>query len=333
MPRATMSVLTARPVVEALERRRIDAGLALRTAGITREALAQIENRLPAKNVAELWEAGAVAAGDRSFGVHVAEEVPVGSFDLIEYLFAASENLGEGLRRVTEYIPLVEEPSPIRLVLEPQVTLMVRRTAIHAPQYDEFSFALLLVRSRHATGVMWRPLRMHFHHRRPDDDGELVRVFRCPVKFGAPRTQLRFRRLVLKLPMVRRDSRLLAILERYAASLLPNTSAQSLSSRAAHAIALELARRRPTLGPTARALRMSPRTLQRGLAYEGTSHSGLLDDVRCALALQHIGDASVSITAIAYMLHFSDPAAFYRAFKRWTGASPRRYRQRLLHGR
>jgi AraC-like DNA-binding protein len=78
---------------------------------------------------------------------------------------------------------------------------------------------------------------------------------------------------------------------------------------------------------------MSPRTLQRGLAYEGTSHSALLDDVRRALALQHIGDASVSITAIAYMLHFSDPAAFARAFKRWTGASPRGYRQRLLHGR
>ncbi|HEU4613479.1 MAG TPA: AraC family transcriptional regulator [Kofleriaceae bacterium] len=325
--------MTARPVVEALERRRIDPDQALRAASITREALAQIENRLPAANVAELWEAGAIAARDRSFGLHVAEEVPEGSFDLIEYVFATSENLGEGLRRVTEYMPLVEEPSPIRLEIGPTVTIMVRRMAIDAPQYDEFSFALLLVRSRRATGVTWKPQRMQFHHRRRDDDGDAARVFRCPIKWGARRTELRFRRALLGLPMMRRDSRLLAILERYAASLLPRTGEHSLTARTAHAIALDLARKRPAVGPTARALRMSPRTLQRNLAFEGTSHSMLVDDVRRALALQHIGDASVSITELAYMLHFSDPAAFYRAFKRWTGTSPRTYRERLLHGR
>jgi AraC-like DNA-binding protein len=328
-----MSVLTARPVVEALERRRIDPAPALGAAGITREALSQIENRLPAENVRDLWEAAAIAARDRSFGVHVAEQLPLGTFDLVEYLFATSENLGEGLRRITEYIRLIQEPAPLRLVIEPLSAVIVRPAVIHAPQYDEFSLALLVIRCRECTGVDWVPQRVQFGHRRPDDDGELERVFRCPVKLGAPHTQLRFRRALLRLPMIRRDSRLLAILERYAASLLAGLHAQgSLAVRASSAIAKELARKPPTLTTTARALRRSPRTLQRQLAREGASHSNLVEDVRRALALEHIGDASISITEIAYMLHFSDPAAFNRAFKRWTGESPRRYRERLLHG-
>ena len=78
---------------------------------------------------------------------------------------------------------------------------------------------------------------------------------------------------------------------------------------------------------------MSERTLQRQLAEHGITHSTLVDDIRRGLALKHIGDASVSITEIGYMLHFSDTTAFYRAFKRWTGESPRRYRERLLFGR
>jgi AraC-like DNA-binding protein len=327
----TMSVLAARPAVEALKRRHIDPGPCLRAAEIRSEALAHIENRLPAVNVGKLWETASIAARDCSFGVHVAEETQQGHYDLLEYLFTTSETLGEGLRRCVEYIRLIQEPAPLRLVVEPLSALIVRPGVIHAPQYDEFSMTLLLVRSRQATGVDLRPQRVQFRHPRPDNDGEVERVFRCPVKFGVSPTEMKFRRSLLRLPLVRHDSRLLAILERYAASLMPPNDGHTLVGRASHAITMELARKPPTLAATARSLHMSARTLQRQLAHEGRSHSALVDDVRRALALQHIGDASVTITALSYILHFSDPGAFYRAFKRWTGKSPRAYREDVLH--
>jgi len=60
------------------------------------------------------------------------------------------------------------------------------------------------------------------------------------------------------------------------------------------------------------------------------THSGMVDDVRRELALKHLGNASISITEIAYALHFSEPTAFHRAFRRWTGESPLQYRRRLF---
>jgi AraC-like DNA-binding protein len=77
-------------------------------------------------------------------------------------------------------------------------------------------------------------------------------------------------------------------------------------------------------------VRIPERTLQRHLAEEGVSHSALVDDVRRALAVKYLGSANVSVTEIAYVLHFADPTVFSRAFKRWTGESPAAYRKRLF---
>ena len=68
---------------------------------------------------------------------------------------------------------------------------------------------------------------------------------------------------------------------------------------------------------------MSRQTLYRQLRAEGTSFERVLDDLRCRMALDYLGAKRVSVNETAYLVGFSDPAAFSRAFKRWTGISPR----------
>ena len=331
--KGTFSVVTARPPVIALERLRIDPRSVLRSAQISRHALESIENRLPAQHVRTLWEEAAVAAGDPHFGLHIAQDLPRGTFDVIEYLFASSMNIGEGLARVATYSALIEDPPPLQLVVEPLVARLIRRTTVATPQLAEFAFALIFVRMRQATRAAWRPQSVTFQHEPVRRDRALERLFGCKVSFGADQDEIVFARSVLQLPLVRRDSRLLAILERYASSLLDELPHHgTIVAQTSHAIALEMARRMPTLPAIAAALRVSPRTLQRRLAGAGITLSKLVDDVRRDLALRHIGDAALSITAIGYMLHFSDTTAFTRAFKRWTGLAPRLYRKRVLFG-
>jgi AraC-like DNA-binding protein len=326
-----MSVVLARPVLAALDRIGIDAQPVLRAANVSPAALDAIENRLPAENVRALWEHAAAAAHDRSFGVHVAQAVPPGTIDVIEYIFATSQNLGDGLTRLTKYNRLVHDPSTTELVVEPLAARYIRHGALATPQFDEFAITLLFVRSRQACRVDWTPDALRLEHHDPNP--ELGSVFGCPVSFGHHETELVFARGLLDLPFERSDSRLLAILERYASAVLDALPQQgSLVARVTHAIARELAHTLPTLASTARVLAMSERTLQRRLAEQGVTHSTIVDNVRRELALKHIGDASLSITEIGFMLHFSDTTAFYRAFKRWTGKSPRRYRQQLLFG-
>ncbi len=327
----TVSVLAARPAIDALEKRGIDAQLALRAAQLSREALASTENRLPHVSVRRLWEAAAAAAHDRSFGVHVAEALPTGAYDLFDYVLSAAATVGEGLTRLAQYVRLIYDHSSLRLVIEPRHVRLVRRVAAPAPQYDEFSLTLLLVRSRQSSGTDWTPEHMAFQHERSDDDRELARVFACPLAFGAAVTEMRFAPSVLQLPHTHSDSRLLAVLTRYADSLLTSLPSHGdLVASVSSTIARQMAKELPSLPSTAAAVHLPERTLQRRLAEKGVSHSTLLDEVRRDLALKYIGDAGLSIGEIAYLLHFSDSTAFHRAFKRWTEEAPVQYRRRLF---
>lgn len=76
----------------------------------------------------------------------------------------------------------------------------------------------------------------------------------------------------------------------------------------------------------ARALGCSRQTLYRRLKAEGLTFAQVLDDLRCRLALRLIRDPALPVKELAWRLGFSDPAAFSRAFKRWTGKSPQAFR-------
>jgi AraC-like DNA-binding protein len=74
-------------------------------------------------------------------------------------------------------------------------------------------------------------------------------------------------------------------------------------------------------------LAISPRTLQRKLESEGTSFGEILDDSRQRAALEYLSRPEMSISETAFMLGFSEPSTFYRAFRRWTGKTPAQYRR------
>ncbi len=76
----------------------------------------------------------------------------------------------------------------------------------------------------------------------------------------------------------------------------------------------------------ARALGMSRQTLYRRLKAEGVTFEEILDAKRRQLAIHYLGRERESVKAAAYKLGFSEPAAFSRAFKRWTGISPSEFR-------
>jgi AraC-like DNA-binding protein len=85
----------------------------------------------------------------------------------------------------------------------------------------------------------------------------------------------------------------------------------------------------PDVGIVARAVRTSPRTLQRRLQEAGVTFAGVLRQARCVAAEEMLGDPRRKIGDVARVLGYSDPAHFTRAFVRWTGITPRDFRRRL----
>jgi AraC-like DNA-binding protein len=129
-------------------------------------------------------------------------------------------------------------------------------------------------------------------------------------------------------PLNDSDANLHEVMRSYAERLLeglphgPNFTATVRSVVARH-----LSSGRLAIGLVARELHMSARTLGRRLEGEGTTFTELVDDIRKRLALRHVGEQNQALSEVAFMLGFAHPAAFHRAFKRWTGLTPRRYRE------
>jgi AraC-like DNA-binding protein len=86
----------------------------------------------------------------------------------------------------------------------------------------------------------------------------------------------------------------------------------------------------PTLEGISAMMRMSARTLQRRLQESGVRFSELLDNARSDAARKLLADDDATVNEIAYKVGYAQPRAFLRAFKRWTGETPRRYRRRQL---
>lgn len=108
-------------------------------------------------------------------------------------------------------------------------------------------------------------------------------------------------------------------------SYLARVNEDHLTSRVRAIVADGLPDGRPTQASVARGLGMSLRSLQRRL-IEGTSYKEILLATRRDLARAYVGEARFSVTEIAFLLGFLDASSFCRAFKRWTGHAPGRYR-------
>ena len=83
----------------------------------------------------------------------------------------------------------------------------------------------------------------------------------------------------------------------------------------------------PGLSTVSKRLGLSVRSLQRKLKENGTSHQGLLDDLRHELSREYLLQSGMSVVDVAFLLGFSDPSAFHRAFRRWTGLTPREFKR------
>jgi AraC-like DNA-binding protein len=121
---------------------------------------------------------------------------------------------------------------------------------------------------------------------------------------------------------------LCAILERQAESMRAQFVAfESVGEQVRRILREELDGGDSSLDQVAHRLATTPRTLQRRLQDENTSHQLILRQAQYEVAMQLLHNRSVPIGAISYKLGFSEPSAFHRAFRRWTGTTPAEVRR------
>ncbi len=155
--------------------------------------------------------------------------------------------------------------------------------------------------------------------------------FGVPVHFGQAQNQLLLHPAALSWPVVTSQPQLHAQLCRLGDQLLQAQAVgETLTGRLQQWLGPRLQGQSPTLEAAADAMGMAAWTLRRRLQLENSSYQNLLDDLRRDLATGHIRETTLSFGEVAFMLGFSSPGAFQRAFKRWTGETPGDYRRRIM---
>jgi len=157
---------------------------------------------------------------------------------------------------------------------------------------------------------------------------EFSKILRVPVIPGSTWSGFQLSPEAATLPLRRRDPTLHGVLENAAKGLPSAASPSDLASDLRRALAARLMGGDLRVQSVARALGTTSRTLQRRLAESGLSYNEVLDAMRRDAAAQYLAGESFSIGEIAYLLGYSEPAAFHRAFKRWHGTTPAAYRVR-----
>ncbi len=203
-----------------------------------------------------------------------------------------------------------------------------RPLAARSRHVDECAMAEVVVALRHLTGEEIRPRVVRFPHARPGDTRGHAELFRCPLEFSADHTELVLDQSTLSLPMRHAHEVYREIFEREVErALASRPRARALSSQVRTLVRAAVAVP-DHASHAARALRTSTRTLQRRLREEGTSLGEIVEEVRLELAERYLAQA-LPIKEIASKLGYTEPSAFHRAFKRWTGLTPDERRRDL----
>lgn len=334
MPREyTILIRSVNKIIDAVKSVGVEPQDLYRAVNFDPALLSNPDNRIPFSQLVAFYEHGARLTGDDAFGLHIGERVKPELFDVLGYVVINSPTFGEAIDRLIRYHSIWSDGAFYRLEISgprAHLTYEYIDELIDERRHDsEMTLSILVSFARRGTGVDWTPHEVSFQHSKPPNIIEHQRIFRSQVHFDRPINELIFDSSLLALKMMKADPGLCLILDRHAQELLSRRPhADSLINQVRQLLGEALnVGDDPRIETISRKLGISVRTLQRKLKEEDTSHQELLDETRSVLSKRFLQESKIAICEVAYLLGFSEPSAFHRAFRRWTGVTPKEFRK------
>ncbi|MCW9034090.1 MAG: AraC family transcriptional regulator [Rhodospirillales bacterium] len=311
----------------------MDKYLLLEQAGLSQSDLSDPDARLPVEVVTKVWQSAKDTTGNRLIGLQVGEHIRPGSFSVLGHLLMTCATLKDALESASRFATLVGDGG----ILEVEFTShgaeltydLVERTIPCREERIEAIVASLIGFSRWITGSDILPKQVNFTHKAPADQSAYLAYFKITPTFGSPKNTMVFDNQTLGLPLQQANPTLSALLDSHAEKILSRlTGTTPFLLQLRQLILKSFQQGTPELTAIATQLGLTERALQRKLAELDTSFKEQLNILRKEAAMEYLQSGDRSLSEIAYMLGFSDPASFSRAFKRWTGVPPGKWIER-----
>jgi AraC-like DNA-binding protein len=326
----TVSAGMARSYFSFAVERGADASVLAARAGIDLEVFDDLDNRVPLDTYMALLRAGKALTGDDALPLRFAEAIDMSEFSVVGLLTLASETMLEAHTQLNRYGQLVAE---VDIGKEGRFKPEFRSDAVWVVdtrkdpnetfELTESTFTRMIAGPRRFLPFQ-HVLEVHVTHAEPAHRAAYDEIWRCPVSFNTPWNAMRMDPAVGDYRVRQHPRYAFSVLSEHAERLLKELEASKTVRGRVESLLMPILHTGDVAMTTIAAkMDQSRHTLHRALKDEGVTFEEVLDDLRHKLALHYLQGRRVSVNETAYLVGFSDPAAFSRAFKRWTGFSPR----------
>jgi AraC-like DNA-binding protein len=323
-----ISILVVRALVHELARRNIGVDELCRGTGFDPVLLEDPSARIPIAGYERLIGRAMDITGDAQLGLHVGARTPIAALTVVGHLVTSCRTLREAAEMLSRYIPLVADE--VRVSLREQsgtveLAIDLHPAYVHRAYCIELSLALVQCVVRIFIGN--QPLEVCFEHEAQGPLETYLETFGSAVHFRADSNALRASAEVFDRRQLHTDALLRELLRNRADAMLANLEApDKLPIRVREYI---MAHEQPgavSAAMLAEAFQLTERALRRRLLELGTGLREILDETLHDMARHALEERGVSIQEISFRLGYSEPSAFHRAFKRWTGMTPAEFR-------
>ncbi len=310
----------------------IDNEAYLRSFGMDPSVVLAPDARIPVETYLLIQEEAARRVNDPCFGLHMGEYAQAGSWSIIGYMMMNCRTLAEAFEKAGRYARIIGNLIDARARIGLNKVRLIYFSQPLAPEMSRHCFECAFsstVRLMHAlTGQRLYPLEVRLIYPDPASRSEYERIFNCPVRFGQKENSMTLNIGLGGVPILQPNLELLDHFENYARAVMAELGRDDeWTRRATRIILARLDDESLSIAKVARELDISVRTLQNRLKEEGMRFCELLQDTREMLAKKYLRE-NISVEDITYLLGFSEPSAFRKAFKKWSGATPREFRER-----
>ena len=278
-------------------------------------------SRLLARCVAE--------TGCGHLGLLLGEQADPSSLGIAGFMLRSAPDVGTALRALANHLDLHDRGAVVTLASKEGETSLgyaIHLAGVEATeQIYDLSMSVVCKIMRSLCGSGWKPTKVLLPRRQPRNPAPYRRFFRAPLSFDEEQAAVVFPSRWLDHLIAGADPFLHRHLEQQAAELQARRE-RSLAADLRRLLRKSLRNHKESVSDIAGQLGMHQRTLNRRLREEGTTFRRELGAVRYEVARQLLADTGMPLPSIASALHYADTTAFSRAFKRWSGSTPAKWR-------
>jgi len=329
-PSYSVSVSVLTQLVRYLKYLKVDIDKFFLSVGIDTIILNTPDVRIPVEKYIFIEEEAARVTNDTNFGLHMGQFFEAGSWSILGYMMMNCKTVGEAFGKSAKYSSIIGNLIKGDIHNELDTVTIFLTVPKHAPIISRHCyvgvFSSMICLARTLSGKNINAIEVGFALPEPEAIDEYTKVFGSRVLFGQNQNYITMDIQVGSVPVLSPNINLLQYFENYAKEFLSEIEGvNNITYKVKKLILSQMDSERLTVELVAKELLMGVRTLQMQLKSEGTEFTKLLKETREQLAKKYLRE-NYTVEDITYLLGFSDPCVFRKAFKKWVGITPKEYR-------